>query len=122
MCVLVVNLVVGFSALIEFVVFAQTPVIGYSRVKRFAGRQRSFELCPFLGSLCLAEREGTAVEVIPSLAGLPSLENQEVSKVVWRPADLGVPYYHVGRPYGVSCYLRQTLTSSSSSCRGDGGI
>lgn len=82
MCVLIVNVIVGFSTLVEFIVFTEGFIIRYGRIERFAGCKGSLELCPFLCRFCLAECQGTPMEVVPSLTGLPSLSNVALASYI----------------------------------------
>ena len=81
MSVLIVNIRVDFSGLIEFVVFPECLVIGNGRIEWLPRSKRCFELCSSLSSLCFSKEEGTAVKIVSSLASLPSLGDRRVSFV-----------------------------------------
>ncbi len=76
MGILIIDVVVGFGALIKLVILAQSFIIRYRRVKRLASRKRRFELCPLLRGLSFAKSKGATVEVISSLASLSSLDKE----------------------------------------------
>ncbi len=95
MGILIINVIVGFGALIKLVILAQIFIIRYRRVKRLASRKRRFELCPLLCSLSFAKSEGATVEVISSLASLSSLDKEiniglRALRRIWQPWT----YYH----------------------------
>lgn len=73
MGIFIVNVIVGFGAFVKLVILTQSLIVGYCRIQRLSSCQRGFELCALLGSLCFAESEGTAVEIISPLPGLSSL-------------------------------------------------
>ena len=83
MSVFIVDVIVGFGAFVKLVVLTQSLIIGYCRVEGLPSCQRGFELCALFGSLCFAEGEGSAVEIISPLAGLSSLvERETLAKIV----------------------------------------
>lgn len=84
MCVLIVNVIMGFSTLIEFIVFTEGFIICYDRIERFAGCKGSLELCPFLCRFCLTECQGTPMEVVPPLTGLSSLSDMTSASYIGR--------------------------------------
>ncbi|MBE7180962.1 MAG: hypothetical protein INR71_07095, partial [Terriglobus roseus] len=56
--------------LVELVVGAQAGVVGHGRVERLARREAVAERAPPRCCLGVAEREGTAVQVVAALARL----------------------------------------------------
>ena len=90
MGVFIIDIFMGFSGFIKFVILPQRFVIGYGRIKCLSRGKRCFELCSSLSSLCFLKEEGTTVEIVSSLASLPSLSGTKVSIMGGRMSNKAV--------------------------------
>lgn len=95
MGILIINVIVRFGTLVKLEILTQSFIIRYRRVKRLASRKRRFELCPLLCGLGFAKGKGTTVEVISSLASLPSLDKElSIGLTAFQRVEQPGTYYH----------------------------
>ena len=76
------NLSRGGAIFVESVVLAKRFIIRYRRLKRFATCKGSFQLCTLLGRLSIPKSEGTAIQIVSSLARLASLFDRLGEEIV----------------------------------------
>ena len=60
------------SRLVVLVVLTERLVVCYRGIQRLARGERGLEFGPLFGNFCIAEGESSAVDVVATLAGLPT--------------------------------------------------
>ena len=121
MSIFVVDIGVGFGALVKFEVGAEFLIVGYRGVEGFAGRKGGFEGGAFGGSFCVAEGKGPAVEVVTALAGLFSLKVVSVLFLFRKTStlltiiskDLAGDAHSIVNMYDGGCVRKKTLALRS---------